>query len=141
MIPTVDITDRAAVEAIEARMVSAISSSCNCLTKTPDIAFHREDCRYRALAEGLGAIQAFRTDTRAMDALARTNALLSEENIANQRYLPKLHKRLDAALEALKFYRDQWTVPPIGPREEPQPTTLLLGDGGGRAAALLAPDT
>jgi uncharacterized small protein (DUF1192 family) len=37
---------RAALEAIEKLALQASISSCTCLTKTPDIAFHDPGCRY-----------------------------------------------------------------------------------------------
>lgn len=38
---------------------------------------------------------------------------------------------------ALAFYRDEWTVPAIGPRGEPEPTIRLLNDQGRRARQAL----
>lgn len=75
MIPAIDVDDDAVLDMIERRMVEAISSSCNCVTKTPDIAFHKSHCRYRALAEGLGAIQAFRERETARDLDAKGDNL------------------------------------------------------------------
>lgn len=40
--------------------------------------------------------------------------------------------------EVLEFYRDNWTMPPIGPREDPQPKSALLRDQGERASKALA---
>ena len=40
--------------------------------------------------------------------------------------------------EALTFYAEQWTVPPIGPREAPAPTMRLDADHGRLARTALA---
>ncbi len=40
---------------------SLIVASCTCLTKTPDPAFHNEDCRYRRLESVLSSLQAIRS--------------------------------------------------------------------------------
>lgn len=37
-----------------------MSSSCNCLTKTPDPSYHKETCKYRNLREVAGLIQQLR---------------------------------------------------------------------------------
>lgn len=79
MIPEIDISDDSLVKAIEKRMVRAIVASCNCVTKTPDTAFHREDCRYRALAEGLGAIKAFREFKEHVDDQGREQAFYDRD--------------------------------------------------------------
>ena len=33
------------------RITTATISSCNCGTKTPDVNYHKETCRYRVLEE------------------------------------------------------------------------------------------
>ena len=42
--------------------------------------------------------------------------------------------------EALAFYRDEWTVPAIWPRGEPEPNMRLCNDQGDRARAALTPE-
>jgi hypothetical protein len=51
--------DRAEIAAIEdvATLIGMIVASCNCMTKTPEVAYHSEGCRYRLVCERLEEVR------------------------------------------------------------------------------------
>lgn len=51
------------------RNIMAQSASCNCVTKTPDPAYHAHTCRFRALVEGHTALVALQQ----LDTIVRKN--------------------------------------------------------------------
>jgi hypothetical protein len=42
------------------RLMLATSSSCTCLTKTPDPIYHKLDCRYRVIMDAMEEIKNLR---------------------------------------------------------------------------------
>jgi hypothetical protein len=46
------------------RLFTAQVASCGCLTKTPDVQFHKEDCLYRVLAEAQDRIRSLESALR-----------------------------------------------------------------------------
>ena len=45
-----------ATEPLSARLARHLVASCQCMTKTPDIMWHDQHCRYRVLTEALEVI-------------------------------------------------------------------------------------
>jgi hypothetical protein len=60
-------------DSIDVRLAKATVASCECMTKTPEVKFHNEDCRYRIIMEAMGELDKLRAERDA--AIVRAEAL------------------------------------------------------------------
>lgn len=83
------------------RMDAAMLGSCTCVTKTPDIAFHDEKCRYRVLSEASAVIAGIPTIVAAQRDVGRQQ--YAQEVTALWTDYKSLAERYDAMLRDFAF--------------------------------------